>query len=285
MRFSLLLFTTLCLLSWPVIAGKVKPSPPSVSTQPLAALSETELNHWLHSLRHKSLLERLDKVSERALGTPYFLGPLGEGPQGRFDKKPLIDLRRVDCVTFCEQSLALALSPDYATAVKVLQKIRYEQGRIAMESRNHYFMTDWIPNNAWLVEDITPQLPGAEVLERTISHRQLFASQGFKGLQHVKPDRRVSKHYLPEERLESILPHLKTGDIGVLIQDAPGIFAAHTGLVIRKGDQLYLRNATSLPPRQVVDTPFETLIASLKKSKRLIGMSFARLRANPQLPH
>lgn len=257
---------------------------PSQQNKPLAALAEPELNAWLRSLQRKPLLERLERVSERALGTPYFLGPLGEGPQGIFDQKPLIDLSRVDCVTFCEQSLALALSPDYTTAVKILQKIRYENGNIAMESRNHYFMADWIPNNAWLVREITSQFPGAKVLERTISHRQLFTSLGFKGIQGVKPDRQVKIYYLPEDHLSSILPQLKTGDIGILIQDAPGIFAAHIGLVIRKNQRLFLRNATSLPPRQVVDTPFDTLIASLKASKRLIGMSFARLHSHPRIP-
>lgn len=253
-----------------------------VSMRPLAQMSEIEIDRWLQSLKGKSFVQRIEAVSERALGTPYFLGPLGEGPNAPYDQKPLIDLKRVDCVTFCEQTLALALSPTYGQAVQTLQKIRYDKGEIKMECRNHYFMADWIPHNAWLVSDISARLPGAMPLTRTISHQNLFASQGFKGIQVRQKDRTLTLHYVPEDKLDQALPHLQSGDIGVLIQDLPGIFAAHTGLVIKKQGKLYLRNATSLAPRQVVDTPFADLITSLKKSKRLMGMSFARPHAQPK---
>lgn len=256
-------------------------SPSLATDRPLAAMSPDEVNVFLASLQGKSLTERIDAVSARALGTPYFLGPLGEGPGAPFDTKPLMDLTRVDCVTFCEQTLALALSPDYATAQKTLQRIRYKQGEIAMETRNHYFMADWIPHNAWLVSEITPQLPGHVWLERTISHRQLFANNNYAGIQVREPDRTLKKAYVPDTALNGLEKHLRSGDIAVLIQDAPGIFAAHTGIMIQKSDGSWvLRNATSLDPKQVVDTPWPTLIASLQKSQRLIGMAFAR----PHLP-
>jgi hypothetical protein len=279
----------LCGLSRPVPAAPTTPvrNTPQIqptTDKPLAAMSEAEINHWLKQLSRKPWLERLELVSARALGTPYKLGPLGEGPNAPYDRQPLINLQQVDCVTFCEQSLALALAPDYKEAFKILQKIRYQRGEIKMECRNHYFMADWIPNNHWLVADITPHLPGALTLERTISHKTLFANQKFEGLQVRQPDRTLKIKYVPEDQLEKVLPLLKSGDIGVLIQNRPGIFAAHTGLVIRKGQQLYLRNATSLAPEQVVDTPFGTLIESLKKSQRLIGMSFARPHLKPRIP-
>lgn len=255
------------------------PAPSLATDRPLAAMSPDEVNAFLATLQGKSLTERIEAVSARALGTPYFLGPLGEGPGAPFDSKPLIDLTRVDCVTFCEQTLALALSPDYASAQNTLQRIRYKNGEIAMETRNHYFMADWVPNNAWLVTDITAQLPGHQWLERTISHRQLFASNRYTGIQVREPDRPLKKAYIPESALNGIEKHLRSGDIAVLIQNAPGIFAAHTGIMIQKSDGSWvLRNATSLEPKQVVDTPWPVLIASLQKSQRLIGLSFARPR-------
>ncbi len=266
-------------LSQPVAQAKPVNKP---SLKSLAQMSEAEIDSWLKSLKGKSFVQRIEAVSERALGTPYFLGPLGEGPSAPYDQKPLIDLKRVDCVTFCEQTLALALSPNYKQAVQTLQKIRYDKGEIKMECRNHYFMADWIPHNAWLLTDISSRLPGATPLTRTISHKNLFASQGFKGIQVRQKDRTLTMSYIPEDKLAQVLPQLHSGDVGVLIQDLPGIFAAHTGLVIKKGDQLFLRNATSLAPQRVVDTPFEDLIASLKKSKRLIGMSFARPHPQPK---
>jgi len=252
------------------------------SLKSLAQMSEAEIDAWLKSLKGKSFVQRIEAVSERALGTPYVGGPLGEGASAPYDKKPLINLKQVDCVTFCEQTLALALSPTYKQAVQTLQKIRYDKGEIKMECRNHYFMADWIPHNAWLLTDISARLPGATPLTRTISHKTFFANQGFQGIQVRQPDRTLTISYIPEDKLAQALPQLRSGDVGVLIQDLPGIFAAHTGLVIKKGDKLVLRNATSLSPLQVVDTPFEDLIASLKKSKRLIGMSFARPHTQPK---
>lgn len=250
--------------------------------KPLQEMSEKEINQFLASLKGKPFVQRLEAVTAQAKGTPYFLGPLGEGPQAAFDKKPLIDLKRVDCVTFCEQSLALALSPNYQQAFATLQKIRYKQGEISMETRNHYFMADWVPHNSWLVKDITPQLPGHQFLTRTISHTKFFANQNFKGIKVREPDRTLKQAYVPEDKLEKVLPQLKSGDIGVLIMDMEGIFAAHTGLMFKKADgQWIFRNATSIGPKQVTDTPFAELVTSLKNSKRLIGMAFVRPQVKP----
>ena len=280
----LLSLLLLCALHGPAPATPQAIPAHQRAEKPLSAMSEAEINHWLKQLSPKPWLERLERISARALGTPYKLGPLGEGENAPYDRQPLINLQQVDCVTFCEQSLALALAPNYRDAVKILQKIRYQHGEIKMECRNHYFMADWIPNNRWLVEDISALLPGAVPLERTISHKTLFENQGFQGIQVRQPNRTLQIKYVPEDQLEKVLPRLKSGDIGVLIQNRPGIFAAHTGLVIRKGQEVFLRNATSLQPEQVVDTPFSALIQALKKSERLIGMSFARPRLKPQLP-
>lgn len=258
----------------------------AAATKPLYQMSKAEIDAWLTGLKGKSLTQRMEAVSGRALNTPYFLGPLGEGTAAPFDKKPLIDLSRVDCVTFCEQTLALSLAKSYDQAYEVLQKIRYKGGHKTserlMETRNHYFMADWVPNNQWLVSDVTPSLPHHTPLTRTISHRKLFESQGFKGITVREPDRTLTIQYVPDSQLSGVEKQLKSGDIGVLIQDHEGIFAAHTGMMYKLADGRWVfRNATSLDPKKVVDTPWPELIASLQKSKRLIGMSFVRPRQQP----
>lgn len=245
--------------------------------QPLQAMSPQEVSQFLADLP-RDPIQRIEQVSAQALGTPYVLGPLGEGPEAPYDKKPLINLQQVDCVTFCEQTLALALSHNYKDTVQTLQKIRYKNGEIKMECRNHYTLADWTINNQWLMEDITPRLPGHQWLTRTISHQKLFAMQKFEGITVREPDRVVKAAYIPEADIESVLSQLRSGDMAVLIQDQPGIFAAHTGFMIRKNDQWVFRNATSLTPKQVVDTPLPVLLKALKESKRLIGMSFVRPR-------
>ena len=246
--------------------------------KPLQAMSTTDIDRFLQGLPADPVA-RIERASAQALGTPYRLGPLGEGEGAPYDSKPLIDFKAVDCVTFCEQTLALALSSSYQETVETLQKIRYKNGEIKMECRNHYTLADWTVNNQWLMQDMTATLPGHQWLTRTISHQKLFAAQHFEGIQVREPDRQIKAAYIPENQLMAVLPHLKSGDMAVLIQDHEGIFAAHTGFMIQKSGQWVFRNATSIGSKQVVDTPFEVLVDSLKKSKRLIGMSFIRPRA------
>lgn len=262
-----------------ISAKPVPTKPETVTAQhlPLQAMSTVEVDAFLRTLPPQ-LTQRIEKVSAQASGTPYVLGPLGEGPEAPYDKKPLINLQQVDCVTFCEQTLALSLSQSYAEAVEVLQKIRYKAGEIKMECRNHYTMADWTINNRWLMDDITPRLAGHQWLSRTISHQKLFAAQKFVGIQVREPDRLMKVAYIPEAEINAILPQLKSGDMGVLIQDHEGIFAAHTGFMIKKEGQWVFRNATSIGPRKVVDTPIQELVTALEKSKRLIGMAFVRPR-------
>lgn len=246
----------------------------------LQEMNVGEINRFLDSLKGLDLQRRIERVSGQALNTPYVLGPLGEGAKAPFDSDPLIDLKRVDCVTYCEQTLALALSSDYNEAFDTLQKIRYKQGEVKMECRNHYTMVDWVPNNRWLLDDITPELTGHQWLERTISHRNLFASQKFEGIEVREADRKAKQAYIPEARIQQVLPQLKSGDIGVLIMNNPGIFAAHTGFMIQKPNGAWVyRNATSIGPKKVVDTALADLLQNLQKSKRLIGMAFVRPKA------
>jgi len=247
----------------------------------LAEMNETEINLFLKEIKTLPFIQRLEKVSEKAIGTTYFLGPLGEGENSPHDKNPLIDLKRVDCVTFCEQSIALAMSNDYPTLIKNLQKIRYKNGDIRIEKRNHYFMADWAINNSWLIRDITSEIGGkmARPLTRTISHEKFFANSIYKGIISEEPDRNLTISYIPKSSLINVEKSLQSGDIGVFIQDMEGIFASHTGLMIRKSNgELVFRNATSRPPKKVVDMPYPELVNYLKSAPKNMGMAFLRIK-------
>src|SRR4051794_15807463 len=95
---------------------------------PFRAPSSDEVRTELRRL-HKGaapLAARIEAVSERFLGTPYKLGPLGEGPDGEFDRDPLARYDQFDCTTLVETTLALALESDLTAAERTLQKIRYQ---------------------------------------------------------------------------------------------------------------------------------------------------------------
>jgi hypothetical protein len=95
-----------------------------------------------------SLSKRLDKISHLFLGLPYGKdGPLGEGPQGRYDKDPLYRFDTFDCTTYVETVMALALGRNQIEFENHLEKIRYEDGEVDYLKRNHFTDLQWIPFN------------------------------------------------------------------------------------------------------------------------------------------
>ena len=99
-------------------------------------ISETRYDGLAHS--------RIDVLSRHFLGYPYQSNPL----IGSSDTREVFtaSLDGFDCVTYIETILALAHALNVDEFVEWLRKIRYEQGRIEWNRRNH-FMTQWIRNN------------------------------------------------------------------------------------------------------------------------------------------
>jgi hypothetical protein len=227
------------------------------------------------------LSERVRAASVRYLGTPYVRDPLGEGLG--VDPDPLYDRRRVDCVTFVEQALAEALAPRPAEVLPTLLRLRYREGHVAFTGRNHHFVADWLPHNAWLVTDLTNALgsPHVRRMTKRIDRAALFASAGVKpggrpaGEAAAPPPEERSTTYIPRDKAPALLARLPDVSIAVFVQDRPGIFAAHTGFLIRGGHTVTLRHASQRQKR-VVDEP---LLDYLKRApKRIVGLKVLGLK-------
>jgi len=72
-------------------------APVGAESEPIHAMSPAGIDAYLEQLQSKNLSfsARLAQVVNRSLGTPYFNGPLGEGPAGKYDQDPLVDFSRV----------------------------------------------------------------------------------------------------------------------------------------------------------------------------------------------
>lgn len=254
--------------------------------------------------RHQTLAERVEAVSARFLGTPYKLGPLGEGPDGEFDRDPLMSFAQVDCTTFVEETMALALESDLAQAQTTLQKIRYRGGKVSYEARNHFTSADWVPNNvgAGYLEDITQEVAGSKTRTATkvISKRAWYAAKNagdFKGqpgfsfdekarllprwraLGASKPDQKVSLPYVPAADVASLISRIPSGTIANLVrEDRPDkpVLVSHQVLLIRRGETLYVRHARY--GRVVEDAPLLDYLAIFAGSKwPLLGLNLNRV--------
>ncbi len=229
-------------------------------------------------------LQRLLIYSERAKGTPYRWFPLGEGAKGKYDRDPLIDFTRVDCLTFCEQTLAMALSQNSDEMFQILQRLRYRDGDIDIRKRNHFTISDWLPNNSWLVEDVTVVIGGdlCTDMTKTIDRKAAMRKNGVpeKELTAIPPPQTMTVQYIPEEHLPVIKAKLQGNEIGCVVQSRPGIIVAHLGFVLRDGaGRVFYRNASARPGvKRVTDEDFDDLVKFLKRNPSWVGVIFLRVR-------
>jgi D-alanyl-D-alanine carboxypeptidase/D-alanyl-D-alanine-endopeptidase (penicillin-binding protein 4) len=136
----------------------------------------------------RSFLDRVDEISRYFVGVPFdSTGPTGESRFDTVDTKPIYNIRHFDCLTYVEHVLALALSSNADEFISQLQRLRYKDGKIDYQHRNHFFVIDWLANNKDIARVIAPK--EAVTVTRIISKKKFF---GRKGLMVQIPDTNVS---------------------------------------------------------------------------------------------
>lgn len=186
------------------------------------------------------------------------------------EEELIINCDEVDCTTFVEYTLAMALSPtedgqvaegDFATN---LQKIRYRDGKInGYPSRLHY-IADWVNNgirNGFLEDVTTAYSPYTQrvSLSYISSHPELY-KQLSKSPENVAKMKEIEKslngqefHYIPKDKLPfNGLPWIKNGDIIAITTNTPGLDVAHMGIAFYVNGKLSLLHASSKEKKVVV---------------------------------
>jgi hypothetical protein len=232
------------------------------------------------SKSNKTITERMSLFSEYFLSTPYNLTCSGDGPFALYEPQPLVNFAETNCMVFCEHVLALSISDSWDNFFNNLQQIRYKDGIIGMRSRNHYTIGDWLPENSWLLDDVSDKVAGelTKQVTRTISHTNFFKNKGITDLRYVLPDRQMTINYVPKNALDKVENNYKNGDIlALLFADKSNIFSAHMLMVYKKNNKTIIRESSS-SKMTTFDTPYLEWTDKIKGSDRYIGIAVMRIR-------
>jgi len=252
------------------------------ASPPIFKMPEAALDSYLAdlSVHEPNFSARLAEVAKRSLGTPYADGPLGEGSQGEYDKDPLIDLTRADCVTFVEQTIALAASASYEEALETLRRIRYRDDQVSFENRNHFMISDWIADNTFC-RDVTRKLGvPTRTVSRKISRKNFFDRVNAPELGRDTSDRTIELVYLASADVRAAEKSLPSPALIVFVGKVDWLFALHCGFYLRDEQGKGLLYHASSQAGRVVAT---SLADYLENSTRYLGFTAYDI-AEPEVP-
>lgn len=194
--------------------------------------------------------ERTARVGQALIGTPYVNYTLELDTR---IETPCVNMNGMDCWTFFEISLAAARGlkehgrPTTDQMLRLIELDRYRGGKCdgKFTSRLHH-LEDWMQDNArrGLVKDVTPALPGAKRLTRTMNYMGGSGSRFFKQLRAdpsmIPVMRRIESAlssrgiwYVPKSAVPAAEKHIRNGDIICIVTTWPGSYTSHVGLALR----------------------------------------------------
>ncbi len=217
---------------------------------------------WLDARGVVGLNKRLDYFSKLLLGRPYKLGPMGEGHLDTKDNKPLVYLDSVDCVTYLENVVALAMAKSEKSLYRQLQRLRYKGGKVSYVTRKHYLLADWVGEGKYA--KVIP-MENEVTITRTMPKVEFFKTRNVK---YSGKDTQLNIRYIPLNKAIEMAKNPYKGSMKVLgmgiVGTADNIDVTHTGFVIfTPGQKPILRHASSIK-KQVVELPLAEYLGTRK---------------------
>lgn len=208
-------------------------------------------------------------IGEQYLEQRYLLDPLGEEKQP--DTDPLIRTDAFDCTTFVETSLAQG-------NLKKLKKIRYKDGEVDFFKRNHFIETDWLTNNADVVENVS-NLYGKTKFRHVIIDKKNWLKKVHNIDTNIKKQH-VAIEYIPYNELsviqntEPLIVLFISGNSKIYDKIGTDLAVVHMGFLLPGG---ILRHASS-KKQQVVDVDFYNYVNKRRQNKNNIGVALVKIK-------
>ena len=240
----------------------------------------------IDGLLETDLGKTMVSVGKTFLKTPYVAKTLEIGEVETL----VINFQGLDCTTFVENVLAFTLllqheKTDFDSFAKVLETIRYKNGKLdGYASRLHYF-SEWIANNQQkgVLADITAEIGGKEItkeIDFMSTHRDLYPFLADDvNFEKIKASENFLNNeaicYLPQDQIEANEHLIHSGDIIALTTSIEGLDITHTGIASREKDgRIHLLHASSSGEVTISELP---LVDYLKKVDKNTGIMVARV--------
>jgi len=208
-------------------------------------------------LYNKPINQVIEAIAKSFMNTPYEANTLDKPGK----ESLVIHLTGLDCTTFVENVLALAINikkkGDFEDYTKTLQKIRYRDGVIKnYTSRLHYF-SDWIFDNQKkkTIKDISHEIGGEPIqfqvnfMSQHPEDYSVLKAQPECVPMIFKQELGINKRnyfYIPKARFEKNSTAIQSGDLLAITTHKKGLDIAHVGIAIRVADRkIYLLHASS----------------------------------------
>lgn len=256
------------------------------------ATDTTRLNNLLADVANMRLSTPGDRVAAAGkafLGTPYVAHTLEGEPE-----MLTINLDELDCTTFLETAVAVALTVgerrnSWRDYVFNLERLRYRNGELnGYPSRLHY-LSDWAVNNMHmgLIKDVTPTFDHYAYVIKTLDfmsanadkYEALADSANLAGIKTVEMGYR--SHRFPYIKTtdvgsKSTKQELRNGDLIAFILKDKSLDSGHVGIIVKdQGGEPRLMHASSAAGKVVISDI--SLDEYLKKNRNYIGIRVLRV--------
>jgi cell wall-associated NlpC family hydrolase len=222
-------------------------------------LNRRRVEQLLSQTNHdRSSDSRIEFLSGHFLGHSYKPNPL----VGSADTPEVFtaSFDGFDCVTYIETVVALTRASNADEFTDWLRKIRYEQGRIQWDWRNHY-MSLWIRNNVrnGILKPVSmPSLP-------TVSRERVL-----NVIPGLDPQRTRLK-CIPKAAVPGLERHLQSGDLIFFASTRKNLDVFHAGIIARDGKKVLMRHASRSQGSVV-----EQELSDFLKANRMAGVIVVR---------
>ena len=236
----------------------------------------------------KPIGELIVEIGRSFIGTDY----LANGIEAPGNEHLIVNMRGLDCVSFCENVIVLARCIKKQTTTfedykRELQFIRYRGGVIDQyPSRLHYF-TDYLfdgeKKGVWA--NVTNEVGGKPYRKQINfmsthpqSYRQLKEHDEFVKVieqQEIAISKRPI-NFVPKSAVASLERKIRNGDILAITTEIEGLDVSHTGVAVWNKERLHMMHAPDVGYKvTMTELPLADYLA---KNRRQSGIIVARAR-------